>query len=175
MKRHFFQSIADREHGITLLKRMRERVLNEIPGCGISADQDFRYADLAIDFCEDVDPLPREEIQKICSIAEELSLTYKVSSIHVNCWYGDFDKLSCMKRFIQDYTGQSLNQLSDKIVFTGDSPNDEPMFAGVPHSIAVANINRFLPELTHLPGFVTSQESGKGFVEAVKHILLLRS
>ena len=31
--------------------------MNEVPGCAIASDQDYREADLAIDFREDVPPL----------------------------------------------------------------------------------------------------------------------
>ena len=37
-----------------------ESIVAEVPGAAISADQLYREADLAIDFCEDVPPLPEE-------------------------------------------------------------------------------------------------------------------
>ena len=40
---------------------VRAQVLRDVPGAGIASDQPYRAADLAIDFCEDVPPLPRDE------------------------------------------------------------------------------------------------------------------
>ena len=51
-------------------------------------------ADLAIDFCEDVPPLPRADIERIVAIFERHGAHAKVSSIHVNGWFGDYDKLT---------------------------------------------------------------------------------
>ena len=41
------------------LDEIAARILSEVPGAALSADQPFRVADLAIDFCEDVIPLLR--------------------------------------------------------------------------------------------------------------------
>ena len=62
-------------------------------------------------------------------------------------------------------------KIKENTIFFGDSPNDEPMFAYFPMSCAVANINAFLKDLKHFPTYVTTQESGKGFAEAISFIL----
>jgi len=156
---------------------VRERVLREIPASRIAADQPFRITDLAVDFCEDVvPPLSSEEIETICSIMEEEGATYKISSIHINCWYGSFDKVTGVRRFLAD-RGEDLSndEVQDSIVFAGDSPNDEPMFAALRHSIAVANIRSFLKRLRHFPTYITEKESAEGFSEAVQTILQKRN
>jgi len=171
MHRVYLQSEEEHKHGSELLKILKKRVLSEIPECAISADQSFRIADLAIDFCEDVNPLSEKAVKRICEISDELKLTHKVSSIHVNCWYGNFNKLTCLKHFIQNQYNKTLAELQSEMVFIGDSPNDEPMFAEVTHSIAVANIKNFLASLKSLPAFLTEKSSGSGFCEAVDCIL----
>jgi len=163
----------ERKKGRERLERVRERVLREVPASRIAADQQFRITDLAIDFCEDVvPPLSREEIDRICSIIEEEGATYKISSIHINCWFGSFDKVSGVRRFLSD-RGQELDSedVRDSIAFIGDSPNDEPLFATLPHTIAVANIRTFLDRLSHLPAYVTEKPSAEGFAEAAEVIL----
>ena len=100
--RRYVDSDEKRAESRRRLQHLRERVLKEVPGCGIASDQEFRTADLAIDFCEDVKRLPQDQIDKICRIAAEEGTTAKVSSIHVNCWYGDYDKVSCFNTFIND-------------------------------------------------------------------------
>lgn len=175
MHRSFLQSESDRQQGTALLETLREQVLRDVPGCAVSADQSYRLADLAIDFCEDVEPLDSRAIDAICRIAGDLGLTWKVSSIHVNCWYGNFDKLSCLKHFLRDHAGRTLNDLQDSMIFIGDSPNDEPMFSEVTQTIAVANIRNCLDRLTYLPAYITEGSSGEGFREAVDTILSLRN
>lgn len=175
MTRRYFQSETDRSRGKRLLKTLRSRVLKDVPGCAISADQPFRTADLAIDYCEDVPEISGESVEKICAIARSLGLNYKVSSIHVNCWYGSYDKLSSLHEFLSDHTGMPLDQMQSRIMFTGDSPNDEPLFSAVEHSIAVANIRAFLSHMTHYPKYIAPTCSGEGFQEIVRHVLKTRS
>lgn len=169
--RKYAQSSEQRAEGRRKLNQLRQRVLKEVPGCGIASDQDFRIADLAIDFCEDVDRLSDDAIKKICHIAEEEGAIYKISSIHVNCWHGNYDKLTCFNTFLKDFTGKDLNQMQDKIIFMGDSLNDEPMFKGLRYTIAVANILQFKEQLKDFPTYITNNKSALGFKEAVDIIL----
>jgi HAD superfamily hydrolase (TIGR01484 family) len=161
---------ADRQE----LARICARVLREVPGAGIAADQSYRISDFAIDFREDVPPLGEPEIRRICRILDEEGVRYKVSSIHVNFWRGDFDKLSCLTAFIGEQTGRPFAETRDSVVFIGDSPNDEPLFAGIPLTISVANIRRFLGAMTHLPFYITEAECAEGFREAVDIVLSRR-
>jgi len=174
MTRVFLQSEATRKSGQAGLERIRKRVLEEVSGCGISSDQDFRISDLAIDFCEDVPPLDNTSINKICTIIDEEGAVYKVSSIHINCWYGDYDKLSCFDRFLNDFTGKSLEKMQDKIIYIGDSPNDEPMFKALKNSVAVNNIVKFLDRMEYYPVYKAENNSGDGFKEIVETILTKR-
>jgi hydroxymethylpyrimidine pyrophosphatase-like HAD family hydrolase len=56
----------------------------------------------------------------------------------------------------------------------GDSTNDQRMFEVFDNSVGVANIRRFLPELVHLPRFVTEAERGAGFAEVVDALFAAR-
>jgi HAD superfamily hydrolase (TIGR01484 family) len=163
----------DRRRGREKLERVRERVLREVPASRIAADQAFRTTDLAIDFAEDVvPPLSRDEIDRICRIIEEEGATYKISSIHINCWFGSFDKVSGIRGFLAG-RGQDpdRDEVQESIAFIGDSPNDEPLFAAVRNSIAVANIRNFTDRLTRLPAYITDNNCAAGFSEAVRIIL----
>ena len=172
--RKYSQPDEIRKEGQLKLNKIRERVLKEVPGCGIASDQPFRIADLAVDFTEDVGPLGQKEIDKICKIAEEEGATYKVSSIHINCWYGSYDKLTCFNIFLEDLVGKSLPEMQDKIIYAGDSLNDEPMFEKLKNTIAVANIKIFLDRLKFFPTYITENKSAKGFREAAEIILAKR-
>ena len=95
----------------------------------------------------------------------------KVSSIHVNGWFGDWDKLAMTRRLFREICSIDLDQERDTVAFIGDSPNDEPMFAYFPLSVAVANVRPFLPRLKSPPAYVTSAEAGDGFVEFAAMLL----
>jgi HAD superfamily hydrolase (TIGR01484 family) len=171
MRRRYSVGERQREQGRKRLKRIKERVLVEVKGSAVAADQPYRISDLAIDFCEDVEPLDRGAVKRICDIAREEGAVCKVSSIHVNCWYGHFDKISCVKLFLREETKREFEKMKDRILFIGDSPNDEPMFKEFSVSIGVANLSGFLEELEYLPQYITSRKSSMGFREAIDRIL----
>jgi hypothetical protein len=157
-----------------LLQAIARKVLREVPGTALAADQAFRLSDFAIDYREDVPPLPPESLDDICRILEEAGVRFKVSSIHVNFWLGRFDKMTGVRLFLSEQEGSSFQSVADTAVFIGDSPNDEPLFEQFPHSIAVGNLRRFLPRLSCLPEYITDSDSADGFQEAVRVILTKR-
>jgi hypothetical protein len=48
------------------------------------------------------------------------------------------------------------------------------MFRSFAHSIGVANVARFVPQLEHLPRYVTEGERGAGFSEVARAVLSSR-
>jgi HAD superfamily hydrolase (TIGR01484 family) len=175
LKKRFLDSEEARAEKQERLNQIREEILASVPGTAIASDQPYRVADLAIDYCEDVAPLDWEAIDRICEIFKKHGATCKVSSIHVNGWFGDYDKLKMMKIFVQERWGLDLDANKDRFLFCGDSPNDEPMFQYFPYSVGVKNVLRFADHMTHLPAFMTSQEGGEGFAEIVESIIKHRS
>jgi len=137
----------------------------------VASDQAYRETDLAIDYCEDVPPLPLESAQRIASLMRQAGLTAKVSSIHVNGWFGDYDKLATTRRLFAERFGVDLGAANREAVFAGDSPNDAPMFAFFENSVGVANVRRFEDLLAGKPKFVTRAASGAGFAELADHLL----
>ena len=170
LRRYVFapEQILEKRHA---LEKIREEVLERVPKAGIAADQPFRLFDLAIDFAEDVSPLSQEEIQEICSIFTSCHANSKVSSIHVNGWFGDYDKLLMTRLFLEERLGLTWEAARDCFIFIGDSPNDEPMFEAFPLSIGVANVASFIPMMKHPPAFITKGEGGFGFSEVARIIL----
>jgi hydroxymethylpyrimidine pyrophosphatase-like HAD family hydrolase len=94
-----------------------------------------------------------------------------VSSIHINGWYGSHDKLEGARWIVRELLGRDIDQELDHWVYIGDSTNDQRMFEHFPHSVGVANIARFVPQLKHLPRYVTQGERGAGFAELARAIL----
>ncbi|MCX7787176.1 MAG: Cof-type HAD-IIB family hydrolase [Spirochaetes bacterium] len=175
MRREYFDSKEKRAEAEAGLARIRDEVLRRVPGAAVAADQPFRIADLAIDFREDVHPLDDTAIEEICEIARTHGAICKVSSIHVNIWYGSYDKVSCIRAYLEREGGKPFSEWKDRILFIGDSPNDEPNFQHFPVSVGVANIRTFLPRLKYPPRYVTSLEGAEGFAEAVEWILQQRN
>jgi HAD superfamily hydrolase (TIGR01484 family) len=153
------------------LQAIGARILEQVPGCALASDQAYREADLAIDYCEDVPPLPLEAAQRIAALMRAEGLTAKVSSIHVNGWFGGYDKLAMSKRLFAEEFGIAAQTLQRELAFAGDSPNDAPMFAFFEHSVGVANVARFAGALEAEPKFVTRGASGAGFAEIAAHLL----
>lgn len=171
MIRTYEADTATRMRNSERLKHIKKRVLLEVPGCAISADQAYREADLAVDFCEDVPALKDEDVQKIKEIFEEEGAVAKISSIHVNGWYGDYDKLSMSRRLCAEVFGFDLEEQRDTVVFVGDSPNDAPMFGFFPNSCGVANVKDFIGRISAEPAYVTEARGGQGFVEVAERLL----
>lgn len=151
------------------LKAIEQAALKQVPQARISKDQFSRKYDLAIDFREDPPYLSFDEADKIQRICTSMGAEAKVSSIHVNAWFGKYDKVD-MARITLNTLYKESDPLNT-VLFFGDSPNDEPMFKHFPLSCAVANIGPFISKLTHLPQFVTEHEGGEGFAEAIALIV----
>ena len=155
-----------------VLERVRRRTLAEVPGLRDAKDQFARLFDIAFDFAEEEPVLPLSAAEKVKEIALAEGAVAKISSIHVNVWMGSYDKLSMAERFLTERFGWQGD--ASEVVFAGDSPNDEPMFARFPLSCAVANIYRYEGLVKHLPAFVAARESADGFAEIAETLLARR-
>ena len=158
---------ANREKMIAV----RERILREVPGSALASDQRYREADLAIDFCEDVPRLPFAEVDRIVALMRAAGMTAKISSIHVNGWFGDYDKLGMTRTLMQERYGIDLAREQGAYLFVGDSPNDAPMCGFFSNSVGVANVADFGARLSDAPSYVTSGRGGEGFVEVAERLL----
>ena len=175
MLRRFWQDEATRDDSRRRLKALAARILTEVPGAGIASDQPYRESDLAIDFCEDVAPLDDTAVDRIAALFAAAGAQAKVSSIHVNGWFGDWDKLAMTRRLFAEQFGADLDTVREQVVFVGDSPNDQPMFGYFPNAVAVANIERFRDRLASLPAWVTAQPGGAGFAEVAAALIAARA
>jgi HAD superfamily hydrolase (TIGR01484 family) len=151
-----------------------ERILSAVPGCALASDQPYRETDLAIDYCEDVPVLPMEAAERIALLMREAGLTAKISSIHVNGWFGGYDKLATTRQLFHERFALDLLEEQERVVFIGDSPNDAPMFGFFDNSIGVANVRRFEHLIPDLPRYVANEACGSGFAEIALHLLRAR-
>jgi HAD superfamily hydrolase (TIGR01484 family) len=171
MRRRYFKSDEQRRIDRQQLDNLKIKILKEIPGCRVSADQAYREADLAIDYCEDIPPLPSEDVDRIVRLFEAAGARAKISSIHVNGWFGEYDKLTMTRMLFEEVFNVNLENTVENVIFIGDSPNDVPMFRFFPHSVGVANVLQFENKITYPPAWVTQQEGGYGFAEMVDRLL----
>lgn len=171
MTRSYAKTAAQRNTDRAKLDLIMRAVLSEIPGAALASDQTYREADLAIDFAEDVRPLAPAAVDGIVQIFERHGATAKISSIHVNGWFGTYDKLTTSKKILVDEFGFNAELDRDRVVFVGDSPNDAPMFGYFPNSVGVANVVKFAGSLPASPHWVTKASGGHGFAELVDHLL----
>jgi HAD superfamily hydrolase (TIGR01484 family) len=174
MIRRFRASDKERARNRERLDALAQEILARVPAAALAADQPYRLADLAIDFREDVKPLPPESIDAIVRICEAAGATAKVSSIHVNAWFGAYDKLGMAREMLRTEFGLDPEREPRRVLFAGDSPNDEPMFAAFPLSVGVANIQEAGERLEHWPAYVTPSRGAAGFVELAERLLAAR-
>jgi hypothetical protein len=171
LHKRFLEDAAGRAQKRQRLGDITRRILAEVPGCALAADQPYRETDLAIDYCEDVPPLPLAAAERIAVLMREAGLTAKISSIHVNGWFGGYDKLATSRVLFGERFGIDLDRSNREFAFVGDSQNDAPMFGFFENSVGVANVRRFEAQLAALPKYVTRAAAGGGFIELVQHLL----
>ena len=171
MRRRFIDAPETRVRHRAALAAIADEILAAVPGCAVAADQHYRETDLAIDFCEDVTRLPETAVERIVAIMHSRGLTAKVSSIHVNGWFGSYDKLTMTRHLFAECFDTDLDAERARYVFAGDSPNDAPMFRYFPHAVGVANVRACAGQLAYKPAYVTTAASGAGFVELVDFLL----
>ena len=156
-----------------VLQKVKERAIAEVNGIRIAKDQFARLFDIALDFAEEEPVLPLEAAEKVNAIALEEGAIAKISSIHVNVWIGDYNKLSMTEIFLQKRFGWTKND-DHSVLFAGDSPNDEPMFERFPIACGVASVRRYGSLITHLPAYISQNDNGEGFAEIAETFLRQR-
>ncbi len=171
LQRRFLQPEEERAANSRKLEQIFTGLKKQMPHLRLAGDQGYRAIDLAIDICEEVNALSPAEVEKIVTTFRNAGAQSKVSSIHVNSWFGDHDKLTTCKLFLQEVLGADFETVRPQMVYLGDSPNDEPMFAAIPLSIGVANVVNFLPQMKHPPQYLCRRSGGQGFAEAVQRLV----
>jgi len=167
LHKRFLDDAATRARKRAMLEALAETILRQVPGAALASDQAYRETDLAIDYCEDVPALPLGAAQRIAALMREAGLTARISSVHVNGWFGDYDKLATTRLLFKERFGIDLDAANRTLVFAGDSPNDAAMFDYFDNSVGVANVRRFAGLQ---PKFVTPSASGAGFAELAAHL-----
>ena len=134
----------------------------------LASDQSFRHWDIAIDIAEESE-VPLEVALDIVRICQEKGACAAISNIHVNIWFGDYNKENMSIKVLNDF-GLTKNDG----IYIGDSPNDSPMFGCFPLSIGVSSVLNYKEIMDNLPNYVTKGSGAEGFVELMEFISLTR-
>jgi HAD superfamily hydrolase (TIGR01484 family) len=169
----YLQDAQTREHNHERMQAVMQQVLHAVPGARASDDSTGRETDIAIDHSE-FHHLHEGQIARVVDIMQKAGMTATVSSIHINGWYGAHNKLEGARWIVQELFQRHLDAELEAWAYVGDSTNDQLMFAHFANSVGVANIQRFVPTLQHLPRYVTPSERGTGFSEVAQAILASR-
>jgi len=158
------------------LNALKKEIEKKFPEALFASDQRYREYDLAIDLCEDVPPWPMDRMVELKKFVEEKGFKAKLSSIHLNVWYGEHEKAKGIELWLNSgmpgVGGKRLEQ--EEMIFIGDSPNDAPLFAYFENSVAVANIKKYLPDLPAFPSWITAKESGEGFCQFADKMIKIK-
>ena len=166
----YLQDAATRAANYARMQQVLAHIEATVPGAQRAADSAGRECDIAIDHSE-FTQLPQERIDQCVALMRAAGMNATVSSIHINGWYGTHDKLEGARWIVRQRLGRDLDAELNDWVYIGDSTNDQRMFQHFPHSVGVANVARFVPQLTHLPRYVTQRERGAGFAEMARLLL----
>jgi HAD superfamily hydrolase (TIGR01484 family) len=159
-----------RAENFARMQQVLARIERDVPGAKRSTDSAGRETDIAIDHSE-FTHLPPEQIEQVVQVMKSEGLQATVSSIHINGWIGSHNKLQGAHWIVRELFQRDLSKEIQRWAYVGDSTNDQLMFEAFENSIGVANIARFLPELKHLPRYVSRFERGAGFSEFCRLLL----
>ena len=167
------QDAATRAANFARMHAVLARIEREVPGARRAADSAGRECDIAIDHSE-FTHLGEPQIAAVVALMRSAGMHATVSSIHINGWYGEHDKLDGARWIVRALWGRALDDEIDRWACVGDSTNDQRLFEAFANSIGVANIARFVPRLAHLPRYVTPAERGAGFAQVARAVLAAR-
>ena len=168
------QSDAIRAANHARMQQIGQRILREVPGTLLAEDSPGRETDMAIDHSE-FTHLPPEKIAQVVAIMQAEGMNATVSSIHINGWFGEHNKLVGARSAVRELYGRNLDEEMDNWAYVGDSTNDQLMFEAFLHAIGVANVRRFEAQLAHLPRYITDAERGAGFAEVARAVMVAQT
>ena len=174
LDKRYQQDATTRGANFLRMQQVLAQIESDVPGAQRATDSPGRECDIAIDHSE-FTTLPQSAIDHCVQIMRDAGMNATVSSIHINGWFGDHNKLEGARWIVRELFGRDLDKELDHWVYVGDSTNDQLMFKTFANSIGVANVARFVPQLKDLPKYITEGERGAGFTEMTKALLQTHS
>ena len=146
------------------LRSLFDKILKKHCNLKLASDQSFRHWDIAIDIGEESN-VGIDVALDIVKMCESEGAKAAISNIHVNIWFGDYNKEMMSLKVLDGY---SLDKLD--AIYIGDSPNDSPMFDCFPLSVGVNSVTKYEKIIDNLPKYITDADGSEGFVELVDFI-----
>ncbi|MDM0114881.1 HAD-IIB family hydrolase [Variovorax sp. J22R133] len=174
LTKRYQQDAETRARNFARMQAVLDRIEREIHGARRATDSAGRECDIAIDHSEFVQ-LDDAQISAVVALMKSEGMHATVSSIHVNGWYGEHNKLEGARWIVRELWGRPLDDEMARWAYVGDSTNDALMFQHFQYSVGVANVRRFEAALPHLPRYVAPSERGAGFAEVAASILETRA
>jgi HAD superfamily hydrolase (TIGR01484 family) len=152
-----------------------EKVLKEVPGSKLSSDQFARMYDIAFDHGSEPPYLDKGQIEKVVGLCHQFGAETAVSSIHVNAWFGQYDKKRGALSFFQDVLGLDEFTFKKVCCYCGDAPNDQVMFSYLPLTFGVGNVREHIAAFKDLPSFISQDKYGKGFSQIASALIAAKN
>lgn len=168
---HYWNSANDMHIKKLALLAKVEALLPEFAPLQLARDQAYRLTDVAVDYAQDLNPALPELRDAMLAKLHSQGIQAKASSIHINIWFGNYDKFAMAERVLKQHYGLNDQQILEQVMYVGDAPNDESMFAKFPLSFGVANIRQHLENMTQRPNWITQKPGGHGFAELANKLL----
>ncbi len=169
----YAQDEATRAVNARRLREVAARVLLEVPGSRLAQDSAGRVTDIAIDHNEFAQLSPLQ-IEQVVAVMRAEGMNATVSSIHINGWFSEHNKLSGARWIVQRLLARDLEAERERWVYVGDSSNDQLMFGHFALSVGVANLLLFAEQLSVWPAYLTQSARGAGFAEVAQRVLEAR-
>lgn len=170
MHRYFVIGEKKRIENYNKLQKIKKEISSKIPKAKVSSDQFCRLMDLSVDYKEDIN-LNQNQINQIMQIFKKHRAQHVISSIHINGWFGKYNKIKTCLKFLKKEFNIDTEEAKESCTFVGDSPNDQPCFEFFKNSFAVSNIKDFANQLKFKPTYVANNPGGKGFQEIIRKII----
>ena len=162
---NFAKDAAQAHRDLSRLKQIGDELHGLYPAIDYTQDQPYRLTDIAFDIGQTV-TVKEEVTVKATQWLGSQGVQARRSSIHINVWIGSHSKATGAINWLEQH-----NLPQNSCLFIGDSPNDESMFERFPHSVGVANIDRFLVDMQFKPSYITTHPGGYGFVDLANTLL----
>ena len=170
LDKRYQQDAETRAANFARMQQVLARIEREIAGARRATDSSGRECDIAIDHSE-FTQLSDAQLDAVVALMRSEGMHASVSSIHINGWCGEHNKLEGARWIARELWQRDLDAEMHRWAYVGDSTNDQLMFEAFDSSIGVANIARFVPHLAHLPRYVTASERGAGFSEVARAVI----
>jgi len=151
------------------LQTVAQEIRLALPWAELAADQPFRLTSLAFRI-----PEAQEQLAALIALLKTSGCSTTINNLWVLAWFGGYTKLEASCRLLAEHFGLDFDSQKDRLIYSGDSLNDEPMFAALENNVGVSTVVEFLPRMRHAPTWITDAPGGYGFAELVQALLAAR-